>query len=67
MVVNISSVAQSDTQDESRENYNYAKGDMLTNIDNIIGSNVSTANAKIHEGDMDEFHDVLTGNSTRHS
>ena len=63
VVVNISSVAQSDTQDESRDNYNYAKGDMLTNIDNIIGSNVSSTSAKIHEGANDEFHDVLTGNN----
>ena len=63
VVVNISSVAQSDTQDESTDNYNYAKGDMLTNIDNIIGSNVSSTSAKIHEGANDEFHDVLTGNN----
>ena len=61
VIVDISSVAQSDTQDESRENYNYAKGDMLTSIENIIGSNVSSGTAKIH-GDNDEFHDVLTGN-----
>ena len=63
VIVDISSnAAQSDTQDESRENYNYAKGDILTNIDNIIGSNVSSSSAKIH-GVNDEFHDVLTGNS----
>ena len=49
-------------QHESRENYNYAKGDILTNIDNIIGSNVNLS-TKIH-GDGDEFDDVLTGNST---
>ena len=64
VIVDISSnAAQSDTQDESRENYNYAKGDILTNIDNIIGSNVSSSSAKIHRVNGDEFHDVLTGNN----
>ena len=62
VVVDISSDTQSATQNESTVNYNYAKGDMLANIDNIIGSNVSSSTAKIH-GDNDEFHDVLTGNS----
>ena len=33
--------------DESRENYNYAKGDILNNFENIIGSNVSSSSAKI--------------------
>ena len=57
-----SSSTQDINQDESRENNNYAKGDILTNIDNIIGSNVSSGTATIH-GDSDQFHDVLTGNS----
>ena len=46
VIVDINSVAQSDTQDESRENYNYARGDMLTSIENIIGSNVTLRHCK---------------------
>ena len=64
MVVDLNNTAQCNTQvTESRDNYNYAKGDILTNIDNIIGSDVSSTDAKIHGVNDELFHDVLTGNS----
>ena len=61
VIIDITNAAQDADQEESTGGYNYARGDNLVNIDNIIGSNVSSSSAKIHGVD-DEFHDVLTGN-----
>ena len=48
-------------ENEGDEEDNYAEGDILNNFENIIGSNVSSSNARATDG-TDMIHDKLVGN-----